>query len=239
MMNIPAYSFFVTFLIMSFIMILRYVLGSVLFSLYCKFSGVTALSQEKPQASIIKKDVLWSLRSSLVFAFFATVLIKAWQEGWTLIYFSIDQYPYWYMPLSLILYLLIHDMYFYWTHRWMHGPSFRKWHIIHHHSRVPTAWTSFAFHPMEALSHAIFLPFMVMIIPVHWSVLGLYLLLMSLFGLTNHLGHELYPRWLEKKLFIITATHHQKHHLHINTNFGLYFTCWDLLMGTELQKDER
>ena len=43
-------------------------------------------------------------------------------RGWTLIYTDPGQYPLWYLPLSLLLYLLAHDTWFYWTHRLMHRP---------------------------------------------------------------------------------------------------------------------
>src|SRR3546814_18089983 len=50
-------------------------------------------------------------------------------------------YPLWWWPCSVLLYLLIHDTWFYWTHRWMHRPAlFRRCHAVHHQSRPPTAW---------------------------------------------------------------------------------------------------
>lgn len=110
--------------------------------------------------------------------------------------------------------------------------------MVHHISRNPTAWTSFAFHPFEALIQALFIPVMVFILPIHVTVLGLHLLLMSVFGVTNHLGREIYPSWIEKKFYLITATHHQKHHQSMSVNYGLYFTWWDLLFQTE-QKDKQ
>src|SRR3546814_3287072 len=68
-------------------------------------------------------------------------------------------YPLWWWPCSVLLYLLIHDTWFYWTHRWMHRPAlFRRCHAVHHQSRPPTAWTAMSFHPWESLVGAIVIP---------------------------------------------------------------------------------
>lgn len=238
-MQLPYFSFTTTFLIMTIVMVARYFLLCLSFALFHKISPFPPLSQDKAKKKNIRHDVISSLVSSLIFAFFATLLIKGWQQGLTHIYLDFHAYPLWYLPVSLVLYLLIHDAYFYWTHRLFHLPAFLKFHLPHHISRTPTAWTSLAFHPIETLSHAIFLPVMVLICPIHWSMLGIYLLIMGLFGTTNHLGYEIYPAWPEKKLKLITATHHQKHHQNLNYNFGLYFTFWDLLMKTELKKENQ
>ena len=127
----------------------------------------------------------------------------------------------------------MHDTYFYWSHRLSHKFYHLKIHHAHHKSRIPTAWTSFSFHPVEALLQAIIIPAMVFFIPVHLSVLLIVLTIMTAFGLTNHLGYEIYPSFFERKLSLITARHHQVHHSHLSKNFGLYFTFWDKWMGTE------
>src|SRR3546814_1568014 len=67
--------------------------------------------------------------------------------------FRSSDYPLWWWPCSVLLYLLIHDTWFYWTHRWMHRPAlFRRCHAVHHQSRPPTAWTAMSFHPWESRS---------------------------------------------------------------------------------------
>ena len=59
---------------------------------------------------------------------------------------------------SLLVYLFLHDTWFYWTHRWMHRPKpFRIAHAVHHASRPPTAWAAMSFHPWEAVTGAVFI----------------------------------------------------------------------------------
>lgn len=217
--------FIENFALLSLILILRYFLGAGAFYLY---------AGRKSGNIVLKHDIKWSVLSSVVFGFFGAITIRLWELNLTKIYFNWNEYSLLYFPLSLILYVSLHDTYFYWTHRLLHKSFFLKnIHFAHHLSRKPTAFTSFSFHPAEAVVQAVFLPILLMIIPIHISMLIVYLTIMSVFGITNHLGLEIYPVWLEKRLFLITANHHQKHHDHFDKNFGLYFSFWDRWMNTE------
>ena len=66
--------------------------------------------------------------------------------------------------------------------------------------------------------------------------LGVVLGVMTLMGVTNHMGWELFPRALWSGpigSWLITASHHQHHHQAYNCNYGLYFRFWDRLCGTD------
>ena len=137
----------------------------------------------------------------------------------------------------MLLYLLAHDAWFYWTHRWMHRPRpFRAAHAVHHASRPPTAWAAMSFHPLEALTGAVVIPALVFVIPIHAAMLGLVLLVMTVMGVTNHMGWEMFPKRLVHSSlgqWLITASHHQRHHEEYRCNYGLYFRLWDRLCGTD------
>lgn len=198
------------------------------------------LGRKKLRRNQIRKEIGWSLKSSVIFALVGVGTFWLWQKGLTAIYLEADLYGYWYLPVSLLLVLLIHETYYYWVHRWMHNPRlYRHVHKVHHDSLTPTPWTAFSFHPWEALLEAIILPVILMIIPMHTFVLAVYLLLMTLSSVVNHLDIEIYSKafrntWLGKLL--IGATHHHYHHEEFRTNYGLYFTFWDRIMKTESAK---
>ena len=62
------------------------------------------------------------------------------------------------------------------------------------------------------------------------------LAIMTLMGVTNHMGWELFPNALVRSRvgnWLITATHHQRHHQQYRCNYGLYFRLWDRLCGTD------
>ena len=190
------------------------------------------------QSDQIRREILWSLASAFIYGAPAGLVAWGWQErGWTRIYSDAGDYPLWWLPLSVVTYLIAHDTWFYWTHRLMHRPAwFKVAHAVHHASRPPTAWAAMSFHPVEAISGAILIPALVFLVPIHWAALLVILLVMTIMGVTNHMGWELFPRWLVKGRageWLITASHHQKHHDKYLCNFGLYFRFWDRVCGTD------
>ena len=66
--------------------------------------------------------------------------------------------------------------------------------------------------------------------------LGVVLTIMTFFGVTNHMGWEIFPRrWIEGWFgrHVISASHHHVHHERYLSNYGLYFRFWDKLCGTD------
>ena len=143
----------------------------------------------------MRREVAWSLASAAIYGIPAGVIAWGWQtQGWTRVYRNIDAMPLWYLPVSVLLYLIAHDTWFYWTHRWMHRPRpFAIAHAVHHASRPPTAWAAMAFHPIEALTGAVVIPALVFVIPIHIAALGLVLTVMTVMGVTNPHGMGNFP----------------------------------------------
>ncbi|MDZ7588754.1 MAG: sterol desaturase family protein [Parasphingorhabdus sp.] len=221
---------------MTLIVAVRYLLTSGLFA--------WATTKLRPQQYAALTDQMarerrWSLLSAAIYGIPAGVVAWGWQnQGWTRIYTDVADYPLWLLPLSLMAYLFLHDSWFYWTHRLFHSPRwFRLAHAVHHESRPPTAWAAMSFHPIEAISGAFVIPLLVFLIPIHVAMLGLVLAVMTLMGVTNHMGWDIFPRGLVNGSlgrWLITATHHEKHHQAYRGNYGLYFRFWDKVCGTDL-----
>jgi Delta7-sterol 5-desaturase len=223
-------------LAMTLIVGVRYLMTSGLFSWISqrKHEGLHAGLETQ-----IKREIGWSLASAGIYGAPAGIVAWGWQNrGWSAIYSDVGDWPLWYLPLSVLLFLAAHDSWFYWTHRLMHRPWwFKTAHAVHHASRPPTAWAAMSFHPWEALTGAIVIPALVFLIPIHVGALGLVLTIMTLMGITNHMGWEMFPpRMVNGPLgnLLITATHHQRHHDDYRGNYGLYFRFWDRLCGTDL-----
>ncbi len=225
----------VSALAMTVIVALRYMATSGFFAWLTTRVRPGAHTGLKPQ---IRREIGWSMASAAIYGIPAGIVAWGWREhGWTRIYDDWNAYPLWWLPASLLLFLLAHDTWFYWTHRAMHAPRpFRLAHAVHHASRPPTAWAAMSFHPIEAVTGAIVLPLLVFLIPIHVAVVGLVLAIMTVMGVTNHMGWELFPRRLiHSRLggWLITASHHQRHHEDYRCNYGLYFRIWDRLCGTD------
>lgn len=217
----------------------RYLLASGGFALLTRIMHPGLYSGLSGQ---IRREIGWSLASAAIYGVPAGIVAWGWQQrGWTRIYTGWGDWPLWYWPLSVLVYLLIHDGWFYWTHRLMHRPWwFVRAHAVHHESRPPTAWAAMSFHPLEAISGAIVIPALVFVIPIHVSALALVLTIMTFMGVTNHMGWEIFPRALvhgPAGRWMITATHHERHHQAYHGNFGLYFRFWDKLCHTDLGLD--
>ena len=222
-------------LAMTLIVGLRYLATSGLFAAWTARRFPGRLAGQRAQ---VRREIGWSLASAAIYGVPAGIVAWGWQQrGWTKIYTDPSVYSWWWMPASVFAFLLIHDTWFYWTHRLMHRPWwFRAMHAVHHASRPPTAWAAMSFHPWEAVSGALVIPLLVFVIPIHVTMLGAVLAIMTLMGVTNHMGWELFPRRLvhgRVGQWLITASHHELHHQAYRCNYGLYFRHWDRLCGTD------
>ncbi|MCB0413688.1 MAG: hypothetical protein KDD50_05110, partial [Bdellovibrionales bacterium] len=82
--------------------------------------------KKKPKKKQIAFEIKYSIVSSLLFTLSALLIAILWKLGYTRIYLKINEYPVWYLFLSLFIYSLCHEIYFYWTHVWMHNPNIFK-----------------------------------------------------------------------------------------------------------------
>jgi len=194
-----------------------------------------------PKSSLVDQDVFQDIRSSVVsaaiFAMTMAAAIELHILGCTRIYNQLGAHGWWYIGGSYFLVLIMQDSYFYVTHRLFHRPFLYSWaHQGHHRSRRPSPWTSFAFEPMESLAHAMFLLSVVCLIPLHLGTILAVLTTMTIWAVVNHLDMEQLPVRFPHHLlgrWIIGPAHHSIHHNHQNKHFGLYFTFWDRVLGTE------
>ena len=139
--------------------------------------------------------------------------------------------------VSFLLMVVGHDTYFYWTHRAMHDPRLFRWfHERHHRSHNPSPFTAYSFKMTEAAIQAAFVPLWMTAVPTTWAVGGLFMLHQIARNTLGHGGYELFPAGRDDRPlldFLTTVTHHDLHHTSPHWNYGLYFTWWDRLMGTE------
>lgn len=227
----------VAFLCLTVVVIFRYFLLTLLFYIpfYKRQSNWTLKRQiysKLPDHKAQLFEIKWSLVSSAIFGLSGVLLGIFWQLGWTKFYLPFDQHGWVYLILSGFILSLLHDLYFYLTHRLLHIPwMYRRFHAIHHASIQPSPWASFSFHPVESIIEALPLPLFALILPLHPTVIISYLTLMTISAIINHLGFEVMPLMLQR--WLISGTHHSNHHRYFNSNFGLFYTFWDRHLGTE------
>lgn len=198
--------------------------------------------QQKAKIWHFLHDASHSFSTLVVFAFIDFGLYKAEKSGYTQIYYDISEYGIVWFVVSIVLMMILHDAYFYWTHRAMHSPSLYKYfHKVHHQSTDPSPFTSFAFHPLEAIVENGITMLFVFLMPISFTALIIWQVLQQGFNMIGHLGYEVYPSWwLTHPLFKwkTPSTHHNMHHELFKGNYGLYFTWWDKWCGTEFKNYE-
>lgn len=207
----------------------------VFYFLFKKPLNKYKLQSHYPSPADNTRDILYSISSILIIGviFTTTVTVLA---PYTQLYFNIEEYSNWYFWLTFPLMVIVHDTYFYWTHRLIHSKLlFNTVHLVHHKSTNPSPWTSYAFHPTEAAVQAMVVPVIAFLFPVHLTALIVYFILQFLHNIYGHLGFELLPASVRSSTFgklLNTSVVHNGHHKNVRGNYGLYFTFWDRLMGT-------
>lgn len=194
------------------------------------------IQAETPQASDILRDIFLSVVSFVVFSVVIVLCFIAFHHGKTSIYTDYREHSGFYFAASIFIMIFMHDTYFYWMHRALHWRwIYRYVHKLHHRTKMPTPWTSFAFHPLEALLEVSIVPLVVFTLPAHPLAISIFLLYMTIINVFGHLGYELFSRWYVTHWFTHisnTATHHDMHHRYGRGNYSLYFNLWDRWMGT-------
>jgi lathosterol oxidase len=208
----------------------------VLHWLFSRLLARRRIRPDIPTREQIRREVLCSLRSLVIFGLMGGFVAFSVMSGWTWMYFRIERYGWTWLIASLGAMILIHDTYFYWTHRLMHHPRlFRLFHRTHHLSHSPTPWAAYAFSPLEAAVQAGIAPVIVFTLPVHPLCFSVFMIWQISFNVLGHCGYEMFPRWFVASplgWILNTTTHHAQHHEAFRANFSLYFNLWDRLMGT-------
>ena len=154
-------------------------------------------------------------------------------------------------PLIFTAILFIVDDYSrYWTHRALHRiPILWEFHKVHHSATTLTPLTIFRTHPVEAIVFSMRGALVQgTVVGAAFAVFGSNLNLFTILGanilsvLFHVVGSNLrhshiqlrYPRGLER--WLVSPAQHQLHHSvseeHFDKNFGVAFSCWDLIHGT-------
>ena len=200
--------------------------------------------QKFPESSDVRREIRASAVTLIIFGAVGTLTVLAGRQGWTQMYFRVSDHGWVWWWASIGLTILLHDAWFYWTHRMMHHPKmYRLFHRTHHLSTNPSPWAAFAFSPAEAVVQAAIFPLAVLLMPMHLLAFAVFMLWQMLFNVIGHTGYEYNHRrfidsWFLRNV-INTPTAHAMHHEKIRGNYGLYFNFWDRLMGTNHEEYEK
>ena len=182
------------------------------------------------------REIIFSMQTIIILALITLAIVYSPLREYTQLYSEPSDYPIWWIPLSIMLALILHDTYFYWMHRFAHHRKvFKYLHKTHHKSTNPSPWTSYAFGFSEGIVESLIAPLILFLIPMHPLSLILFTVIAFMINIYGHLGYEIMPKWFRKSVlfkFINTSVYHNLHHEKFNGNYGLYFRFWDKIMKT-------
>lgn len=195
------------------------------------------IREETPPARQLVTELLFSLRSMVIFATMGVVMTLMYRAGlYPLMGLAAEWGPVWF-GVSVVAGIVGLDAWFYWTHRLMHDPRlFRRFHRRHHKSNNPSPFTAYSFDIPEALvlvSYAVVFP---MVFPMSPGAMAWTMLYQIVTNTLLHSGYELMPARRDGRPmldFIVTTTHHDLHHAQAGWNYAAWFTWWDRWFGTE------
>jgi ferredoxin-NADP reductase len=187
----------------------------------------------------IKTEIINSFGTTFVGTLISVTILSLYAQGSIKFYTDINMYGgLWYIAFSFVFLLFFGDAWFYFFHRLMHHPKVYKYvHAVHHQSLDTNPFTVSSFHIIESAILGSWIIPVAFVMPIYVPMLGV----MQFVGLANniksHLGYEIYPLWFQKTWlkYLISSTHHNIHHTRYNGNYGLMFTFWDSLLGTEFK----
>jgi lathosterol oxidase len=189
-----------------------------------------------PKRKDYYREIGYSMLSFFFFAVYVVILFKSPVRQYTRIYDHPSELGWPYFFFSIFLCVVIHDTYFYWTHRLMHHPKlFKAFHVLHHKSTNPSPWAAFSFQPLESIVEGGIAPVIVFLIPIQRYAFLSFFIFSTIINVYGHLGYEIYPKWLIKSRlgkYINTSVAHNMHHKYFNGNYSFYTRIWDILMGT-------
>lgn len=233
MKNLEDISALNLWIILSLILLIRYFLfaGIPYLLLYVRNpekSYFKKIQDKIPGHRQIKNEISYSLLTFGIYSLGICLYVFAIDLESTKYYSNIEELGIPYFIMSILIMIILHDTYFYWTHRLIHHKKvFKIIHATHHKFNCPSPWSAFAFHPLEAIISMGIIPVIIFLIPWHHYALITFLSIMTLYDIFIHLGFD-----IKVSTWQVSPVFHDNHHQFNKGNYGLYFTFWDRLMGT-------
>ena len=182
----------------------------------------------------LRRELGLSAISVLIFGVGSVLPWGLLQLGWARLAINPS---WWRIVLEVLVLVTWNEVHFYTNHWLLHTPWLKRFHLPHHLSVVPSPWSTYSFHPVEAmlLGNVPILPML-----LHdFSIEAL--LILPVFSIVfNNVGHSNYdflPDADRDRWWLNAARRHHLHHACFHGNYGFMFPFMDRLCGTALAPD--
>jgi len=208
----------------------------------------TLAPRRKPTRSTAQRWLhttgLWLINASLAKAALAAsalvVAAVAVERGWGLL-------PLLGMPdaVAFVAGFVLLDFAGYLKHRAYHAlPVLWQLHVVHHSDADMDVGTCLRHHPADYLLDGLLTSGVVLLLGAPVEAVLVYQVLTTIHNPIRH-GNIALPLWLDAVLrrMIVTPDWHRVHHSALeretNSNYGVFFTCWDRWLRTFRAQPER
>ena len=177
----------------------------------------------------LQREWRQSFHSILVFGLGMIVPWGFVQLGWA--HFAVNPSG-WQIAIEIWVLLIWNDVHFWINHRLLHTRWFKRFHGDHHRSVVVTPWSTYSFHPVEAmmLGNVILLP-MVLHDFAFWSLASVPVFSIFL-NAVGHANYEFFPKVGPRHPLAASRRHHL-HHARPAGNYGFAFAFMDRILRSE------
>lgn len=160
---------------------------------------------------------------------FAVLVWGIIEQGWSLIYYDLNQFGLVYLLVSAVACFFFIEACAYYSHVALHkGWLYKRFHSKHHRYKAPTWFTMASMDPIEWLFHSSYIMLAAFIIPMHYSVYFIIVIYTFLAGFWDHIGAKL-PFDLP---FHGDNRFHDDHHQYCHVNFGFLCNVFDRIHDT-------
>ncbi len=215
-------------LVFGYFLLLYFIVGN-LFLYICKTLENKKIIHKIVNEAVPKKQERFEIKHSLM-----SIVIFAF-SGWPIVYFvrngvvSLEKTTGMTVIIGVILLNCWNEIHFFLVHRLMHTRWFMKnVHIIHHRSRIPTIYSVYSFHPLEAILLSTVPLTLVFIFPLSPLAIAIYPFTSIVLNLIGHCNYRIWgkpgPSWFR------LATSHNEHHVIGKQNFGFASSLLDKLI---------
>lgn len=185
-------------------------------------------------AGQIRREISLSLVSVVVFGVGLLVPWGLLQSGWA--HFAVGA-SWSRILIEAVVLVVWNEVHFYLSHRLLHTERLKRFHLPHHRSTVSTPWSTFSFHPVEAmLLGSVIVPPM-LVHDFSATALASLTVVSILFNGIGHSNYDFLPDFRRDRWWLNGARRHHLHHACYRGNFGFMFPFMDRWLGTDLPID--
>ncbi|WP_127579862.1 sterol desaturase family protein [Paenibacillus koleovorans] len=145
----------------------------------------------------------------------------------------------WKLPLEIAVLFFWNEIHFYLCHRLLHTSwLYRHVHVRHHRSVVPTPYSTYSFHFVEALLLGSVMTTALLFYPFSLVSLMTLPLMSIILNALGHLNADLFPsRPLSHPLAF--ARRHSMHHSQNSGNYGFFLPWFDMWFRSAIKQKGR